>query len=240
MREHFAALKRVAHVVNLDPACIVHRFGHAPSVDICDLISLNDVMEELRYGPNGGLIFCMEYLAQNMEWLRGALDGCGSGEDDYFFFDCPGQIELYSHISSMRTLADTLRNRCGFRIVGVYCIDAVCIDDPAKRIAGSIMALSAMFQLGLPHINVMTKCDIVRTPSHHSCPHWPDPGEGEIVQYITPQKAPGSSCCGQLNAAIWSLLEDYNLIRFVPLDISNEDSVDSVLLQADSALCYAE
>ena len=29
--------------------------------DIRELISLDDVMEELGLGPNGGLIYCMEY-----------------------------------------------------------------------------------------------------------------------------------------------------------------------------------
>lgn len=28
--------------------------------DIRDLISVEDVMEELGYGPNGGLVYCME------------------------------------------------------------------------------------------------------------------------------------------------------------------------------------
>mgnify|MGYP002776780065 CR=1 FL=1 len=30
-------------------------------IDIRELISLEDVMEELQLGPNGGLIYCMEY-----------------------------------------------------------------------------------------------------------------------------------------------------------------------------------
>lgn len=29
-------------------------------IDIRDLITLEDVMEELDYGPNGGLIYCLE------------------------------------------------------------------------------------------------------------------------------------------------------------------------------------
>jgi len=239
MQQHCAALKRVAHVVNLDPACAQRSRHGPPTVDIRDLISLKDVMQELCYGPNGGLVFCMEYLAQNLDWLRDALDGCGSGEDDYFFFDCPGQIELYSHLASMRTVVDALRNRWGFQMVGVYCIDAVCIDDPAKKIAGSMMALSAMFQLALPHINVMTKCDIVVRASGIDVG-----GGGEEEQHLAgsavpPQRnhaAPG--VCPRLNAAICSLLEDYNLVRFVPLDISREESVNRVLLQVDSALCF--
>jgi hypothetical protein len=31
-------------------------------VDVRELITLDDVMEELGYGPNGGLVYCMEYV----------------------------------------------------------------------------------------------------------------------------------------------------------------------------------
>ena len=44
--------------VNLDPAA--EPFEYEPSIDIRDLISLDDVMTELGYGPNGGLIYCFE------------------------------------------------------------------------------------------------------------------------------------------------------------------------------------
>lgn len=48
----------------------------------------------LRFGPNGGLVFCMEYMANNFDWLGESL---GHVEDDYILFDCPGE-ELYSYI----------------------------------------------------------------------------------------------------------------------------------------------
>lgn len=46
--------------MNLDPAA--EYFDYTPMVDIRELIHIDDVMEEkeLNYGPNGGLIFCME------------------------------------------------------------------------------------------------------------------------------------------------------------------------------------
>ena len=45
-------------------------------------IKLDDAMEdeELKFGPNGGLIFCMEYLMENMDWLERQLSGA-VGED---------------------------------------------------------------------------------------------------------------------------------------------------------------
>jgi hypothetical protein len=48
-------------------------------------------MEEMELGPNGSLLFCVEYLMQNQEWLKEQLDGV-IRQDDYVIFDCPGQI----------------------------------------------------------------------------------------------------------------------------------------------------
>ncbi|KAK9766586.1 hypothetical protein K7432_004244 [Basidiobolus ranarum] len=56
---HCQNIGRSVHLVNLDPAA--ERFTYDPSIDIRELITLEDVMEELDYGPNGGLIYCLEY-----------------------------------------------------------------------------------------------------------------------------------------------------------------------------------
>ena len=37
------------------------------------------------------------------------------GDDDYLLFDCPGQIELYSHLSVFRTFVDYLK-RTGWQV----------------------------------------------------------------------------------------------------------------------------
>lgn len=55
---HLHASKRSAHLVNLDPAAQPGEYE--PAIDIKDLISLDDAMEELGYGPNGGLVYCFE------------------------------------------------------------------------------------------------------------------------------------------------------------------------------------
>ena len=50
-------------------------------------------------------MFCMEYLIQNTSWLEECL---GEVDDDYFIIDCPGQIEIYTHMDLMRRFVDTL------------------------------------------------------------------------------------------------------------------------------------
>ena len=42
----------------------------------------------------------------------------------------------------------------------VYCLDSQFVQEMPKFIAGQLSALSAMVQLELPHINVLTKVDL--------------------------------------------------------------------------------
>ena len=57
---HAHSVGRNMHLFNLDPAA--EHFEYEPSIDIRELISLTDVMEEMDLGPNGGLIYCFEYV----------------------------------------------------------------------------------------------------------------------------------------------------------------------------------
>ena len=57
MLSHFESVGRTVHVVNLDPAA--RDLPYEPAIDVRTLVSLDDVMEadDLRFGPNGGLVF---------------------------------------------------------------------------------------------------------------------------------------------------------------------------------------
>ena len=49
----------------------------------------------------------MRYFIDNSDWLTDQLDEYP--DDEYFLIDCPGQIELYSHVPVMRKFVDTLK-----------------------------------------------------------------------------------------------------------------------------------
>jgi hypothetical protein len=40
------------------------------SIDVRELVSVEDVMVEMNLGPNGGLVYAMEYLVTNIDWLQ--------------------------------------------------------------------------------------------------------------------------------------------------------------------------
>ena len=50
-------------------------------------------------------------------------------------------------------------------MVSVFVVDATFVTDPAKFISGSLLALSAMISMQLPHVNVLSKCDLVEEAS---------------------------------------------------------------------------
>lgn len=60
MQKHAEAERKTINVVNLDPAA--EHFDYECLADIRELITLDDAMEDqdLKFGPNGGLVFCME------------------------------------------------------------------------------------------------------------------------------------------------------------------------------------
>lgn len=79
-------------------------------------------MEEMELGPNGALLYCIEYLMDNTDWLQEQLNEVGM--DDYVLFDCPGQIELYSHLDVFRDFTKFLQSYGRpyrlFRVCAVY------------------------------------------------------------------------------------------------------------------------
>lgn len=154
--EHCQATRRVVHCVNLDPAAEV--FDYPCSVDIRDLITVDDVQDELDLGPNGGLVYAIEYAAKNMDWLE---EEVGDHEDDYLLLDCPGQTELFLHVDAFKQMVHSLE-QMGYRVCAVFLIDSQFMMEPGKFISGCLLALSAMCRLELPHINVMSKMDLAK------------------------------------------------------------------------------
>ena len=59
------------------------------SIDISELITVEDVMDYVNLGPNGALIYCIEYLEKRLDWL---LDKLTKLTNYYLIFDCPGQV----------------------------------------------------------------------------------------------------------------------------------------------------
>lgn len=78
-------------------------------------------MEAHKLGPNGGLVYCMEYLQANLHWLEEQLLAL---DTHYVIFDCPGQVELYTHHTGFKTILDTITKDLNCRLCSVHLVDA--------------------------------------------------------------------------------------------------------------------
>lgn len=101
---------------------------------------------------------CPRYLLQNLDWLHEAV---GDFEDDYLLIDCPGQIELYTHIPIMPRLIQTLQ-QANIRPCAAYLLESQFMEDKSKFFSGVLSAMSCMINLEVPHVNLLSKMDLVK------------------------------------------------------------------------------
>jgi len=75
MQQFMSAIGRKCSVVNLDPAN--EHTSYTTALDVRDLITLEEVMEAEELGPNGGVLYALEELEHNIEWLEEGLSKLG-------------------------------------------------------------------------------------------------------------------------------------------------------------------
>lgn len=75
MQQFMSAIGRKCSVVNLDPAN--DHTSYPCALDIRDLVNLESVMADEELGPNGGVLYALEELEHNIEWLYKGLDALG-------------------------------------------------------------------------------------------------------------------------------------------------------------------
>jgi hypothetical protein len=121
--------------VNLDPGNDV-QLPYETKVDVCELITVEDVMSAHKLGPNGALIHCMEYLESNYEWLlRKIQDAVLDLKNPYILIDSPGQVELYIHNFALKNVISRLTSKScplDFRLSVVNLVDSYYANDPGK------------------------------------------------------------------------------------------------------------
>ncbi|KAJ5279787.1 GPN-loop GTPase 3 [Penicillium angulare] len=247
--QHLQNTRRSCFYVNLDPAA--ESFTYEPDLDIRDLITLEDVMEELQLGPNGGLIYCFEFLLQNLEFLSEALDPLS--EEYLIIFDMPGQIELYTHIPLLPTLVQFLSRQgpLNVNLCAAYLLESTFVVDKAKFFAGTLSAMSAMLMLEIPHVNILSKMDQVRDMvSRRELRRFTNvdvqllSNEEEDTAITSNPMDKDALLSGgsfaQLNRAVAHLIDDFSMVSFLQLDVQDEDSVSGVLSHIDDAIQYHE
>ncbi|KIN00478.1 hypothetical protein OIDMADRAFT_180712 [Oidiodendron maius Zn] len=236
MHQFMSAIGRKCSVVNLDPAN--DQTSYPCAVDVRDLIKLEEIMDEDNLGPNGGVLYALEELEHNMEWLEQGLSELG---EDYVLFDCPGQVELYTHHSSLRNIFFRLQ-KLGYRLVVMHLSDSYCLTLPSLYISNLILSLRAMLQMDLPHLNVLTKID--KLSEYGPLPFNLDFYTNvQDLSYLLPHLQDESPTISEkfagLNKAIVELVDGFGLVGFETLAVEDKRSMMHLLQVIDRAGGYA-
>lgn len=193
------------------------------------------------------------FLLENIDFLTRALEPLS--EEYLIIIDLPGQIELYTHIPVVPTLVKHLTRfgSLNISLCAAYLLESTFVIDRAKFFAGTLSAMSAMIMLEIPHVNILSKMDLVKgslpkrqlkrfldpdtslldeNNQTQQEPRYTDPAEKESVM--------GGASFNRLNKAVAQLIDDFSMVSFLQLDVQDEDSVGRVLSYIDDAIQFHE
>lgn len=85
----------------------------------------------------------------------------GSGASLLTCDESKGQIELYTHFPIMSRLVQLFQTM-DIRLCACYLLESQFMEDKSKFFSGVLSAMSCMINLEVPHINLMSKMDLIK------------------------------------------------------------------------------
>lgn len=244
MQQFMTAIDRKCSIVNLDPAN--DKTNYESALDIRDLVPLEEVMEKEELGPNGGVLYALEELEENWEWFHEELENLS---DSYIIFDCPGQVELFTHHETLPRVFHKIE-KLGYRLIVVQLLDSHTISRPTLYISSLLLCLRSMLHMPFPLINVLSKIDnLVKTaePLPFNLDYYTEVQDLERLLPLLEKEQSTASNPSQmqshnkfsaLNAALVGLIEDFGLVGFETLAVEDKTSMTNLLRAIDRASGY--
>jgi GTPase SAR1 family protein len=268
--QYSSLLSRPSYIINLDPGA-----SNAETIyslddndllvyDVCSACcGVASVMADMKLGPNGGLVFCMDYILEHIEVIIGEVisntvakhnekhDGKCTWNDIaetvYLVIDMPGQVELYTHSTVTSSIIAALTKplhkggllACNLCAVNV--VDALSCLSPTTYVSTILVSLQSMINVQLPAINVMSKMDLLKPHIENNaldCPldfYLECADLDHLVQFMPKGKRGRRR---SLAASILDLVQDFSLLRYRPLDVSDGVSLGVIVQDIDDANGY--
>ncbi len=158
---------QIDHItVNLDPGS--EKLPYSPNVDIRDYFTLTDVMLKYGVGPNGAQILCADLLGAEIDDIKEEIDYY---DVPYVLIDTPGQMELFT----LRRSSEIVINALGKNNISVFLFDPVISKTPNGFVSITFLMASSIFRLKIPHIPVLSKCDLLGERELSKIESWSDP-----------------------------------------------------------------
>lgn len=262
--ENLRQIGRHVKIINLDPAN--DNLPYKAYADISSFVNVPSVMESLDIGPNNAFLKCIECLDKHYGWLHDVVTSSIKEEEKqweklkkqmledgkdvdanniklehrpYLLFDCPGQSELFTHHTALRSIIKkmtTKNSHFDLRLACVNLCDAHHVSDLHKYIGTLTNSALTMLNLELPHINVLSKIDLIGQTRFNIEFYT----EVLDLKYLLDmyEDDPFHARHRVLTEKLIDVIQDYGLVTFLPLNISKPEDIYTVLKQIDIANGY--
>lgn len=139
----------------------------------------------------------------------------------------------------MRNIFDKLE-KLGYHLCVVHLVDSHYCSEPHKFISTLLLSLCTMLQMGLPQVNVLSKADLLKEYESKLLFNLDYYTEVLDLKYLLDalDNTPGMAKYKKLNEAIVSMVEDYSLVSFQPLDANKNESLIRLKNLIDKANGY--
>lgn len=187
-------------------------------------------------------MYAVESLDESIDLFILQIKSLVQEEKAYLVFDCPGQVELFTHHSSLFKIFKKLEKELDMRFCVVNLIDSFYITSPSQYVSILLLALRSMLMMDLPQINVFSKIDMLK--SYGELPFRLDYyTEVQDLDYLQPFiEKESSSVLGRryskLTETISELVSDFNLVSFEVLAVDDKQSMINLQSVVDKANGY--
>ncbi|EKE39973.1 hypothetical protein ENUP19_0097G0010 [Entamoeba nuttalli] len=213
-------------IINLDPANEPN--DYPISVSLPNLLSLDDAMKDTQLGPNGGMLYCLEYLNENIDWL---IDKIIEIHPSYLLIDCPGQTELFATHPTLPTILHRLQ-QINCRLTAVHLIDSIHIGNPSIYLAAVLQGLACNMNLELPFVPFLSKADLLGGYGFNV--KLEDVINGNVAELINDLPSKFTT----LNEQLAEIIDQYSLIKPIPFAIEDKNDLALAIAVIDKANGY--
>ena len=242
MKEFYSKCGRKTLSINLDPANDNKNLIF--DIDIRQLINLEDVEKNLKLGPNGSFLYCINFLNDNISWLEQQINQEKYSDYFYYLIDTPGQIEIFTVSPEFKNICDYMTNqkKLNIKLCCVNLIECINMCDMPKYIFSIFSVLNSMINLALPQVNFISKCDLLKQlkATHQfelPMEFYKNPNdETQLKYYFEDLKM--NKKFKTLNEKISEFISDYALVSFSLLDLSNVRHLNRAAYLIDKANGY--
>jgi len=178
-------------------------------------------------------------LEQNLHsWLVTKVKDLPS--DAYLLFDTPGQVELSTSHDSMRNIIQVF-TKMDIRLSCIHLVDSFVCTQAANFVSAVLLSLTSMLQLELPHVNVLTKVDLLPTYGKLDFPidFYLEVQDLSYLEGVINEDPILSHQYRSLTHVICDIIQDFGLVAFRALCIQDKESVSRLLQVIDRSNGYA-